>query len=280
MTVTVEAPPAGEPDAGVIEEARARQRRHRGMAAVAMLAATAVAVLLVGQGGGGGGSHPRSAAADAGRVPSKNARAAPASCASGRDSALQGTPSRSLLSILGVLRRAATATDSGSGIVGRGVVQGVFVHYIRRTRVFDGSPYYIYPAILGGCGTHEKPHEGIMELATHVDLGGGVIGGEGGGGMDAQQIERGESLGTSGLSSTRALVTMIVPDGVAGVTISFPSGRASGWSPKISPPATITTPAVNNQIIVPVPRSSPASAGASMTWQAPDGRTIKRFSRL
>jgi hypothetical protein len=37
--------------------------------------------------------------------------------------------------------------------------------------------------------------------------------------------------------------------------------------------ATLTAPAINNQVIVAVPRSSPASAGASMTWQATNGQT-------
>ena len=46
--------------------------------------------------------------------------------------------------------------------------------YIRRTRVIDGSPYYIYPEIVGGRGV-EKEHEGVMELATQRGAGGGPI---------------------------------------------------------------------------------------------------------
>src|SRR5665213_1883430 len=165
MTVTLE-PALGEThEAGVIEEARTRQRRHRGGVAAATVVAAAIALLLALAGGAGKprlgspSAHPeRPRPAAAGRSLS--------SCASSSGTALSGAPSKSLLSILGVLRRPATAADSASAVSARGQVQDVFVNYIRRARVVDGSPYYIYPAILGGCGTGEKLHEGMMELAS------------------------------------------------------------------------------------------------------------------
>jgi hypothetical protein len=284
VTATVESPPSKAPDAGVIEEARARQRRQRGAAAAGILVTGALAAILLGWAGGSGGSHPGIAAGAAGRVPAKGARRAPASCAPSREGgALQGAPSKSLLSILGVLRRPATAADDASGIVARGVVQGVFVHYIRLARVVAGSPYYIYPGIIGGCGTRERPHQGIMELATHVNLGAGLIGGSGGGGASATQIEQGNDVGTGPPgSSTSATITMIVPDGVASVTLRYPAGRASGYSRKISPPFTVTTAAINNAVVVTVPRS--AGGGPiwvpTMIWRAPDGNVIKTFRKL
>lgn len=287
MTVTVEPPPVQAPDAGVIEEARARQRRYRGMAGAAMAAAAVIAALLFGfAGGGGGGSggpHPGNASVPAGRRPSKSARLSPASCAPGHRGALQGAPSRSLLSILHVLRRPAVAVDAGSGIAAQGFTSGVFVHYIRRARVVAGSTYYIYPGIVGGCGTGESPHEGIMELAKHVDLGHGLIGGSGGGGSTAAEIEQGESAGTGPPgSSTSATITMIVPDGVANVTLRYPAGRASGYSPKISPPFTITTAAVNNMVVVTVPRSAGGGPirAPTMIWRAANGHVIRTFDRL
>jgi hypothetical protein len=277
MTTTLEPPAVDAPDAGVIEEARARQRRQRGAVAAAVVAAV-VALGLLGFGGGGGGSHSLSSVARHPGHPlaGNAARASPASCGG---KALTGAPSKALLSILHVLRRPATAADQVDTGLGGGFLRGVFVHYVRRTRVFNGSSYYIYPAIVGECGTHEKPHQGVMDIATHVDLGHGLIGGVGGGGITAAQIEHGESLSTLGLSSTRALVTMLVPDGVASVTLHFPAGRASGYSPKISPPATITTPAINDEVIVAIPRSSPG-AGDTMSWRAADGHTIRTFDRL
>jgi hypothetical protein len=279
MSVTVEPPPTQTPDAGVIEEARARQRRHRGVAAAGVIAAGATAALLFGFAGGGGGSHTGSASLPAGRLPSKSARSSSAACVDG--GALEGAPSRSLLSILGVLRRPATAADARSGITAQGFVSGVFVHYIRLARVVDGSPYYVYPGIVGGCGTGETPHQGIMELAKNVDLGHGVIGGTGGGGATAAAIEQGKDASSSGVpgSSTSSTVTLVVPDGVATVTLRYPAGRASGYSPKISPAFTVTTAPVGNLVVVTLPRSNPLQHG-TMIWRSADGRVINTFDGL
>jgi hypothetical protein len=276
MSVTVKPPPAETPDAGVIEEARARQRRHRGLAAAGVIAAGLTAALLLGFAGGGRGSHPGSASVPAGRLPSKTARSSPVAC--GQGGALQGAPSKSLLSILGVLRRPATAADAGSGIAAQGFISGVFVHYIRLARVVDGSPYYVYPGIVGGCGTGEAPHEGIMELARNVDLGHGLIGGTGGGGATAAAIEQGKdaSSGPPG-SSTSSTITFVVPDGVATVTLRYPAGRASGYSPKISAAFTITTAPVGNLVVVTLPRSNPLQQG-TVIWRAADGRVTKTLN--
>jgi len=251
------------------------------MVAAAVVAAGVIVALVLGFAGWGGGSHPRNASIPAGRAPSKTAgRPSPSSC---QGKALEGPPSKSLLSILGVLRRPATAADSGSGIVARGLIQGVFVNYIRRTRIAAGSPYYIYPAVLGGCGTRQKSHEGIMDLATHIDLGAGTIGGSGSGGATAADIEQGKDVGTGPPgSSTSATITMIVPDGVAKVTLRYPAGRASGYSPKISPPFTITTIPVNNEVVVSVPSSGGGGPiwVPTMIWRAANGHIIKTFHKL
>ena len=282
MTTTVQPASVQTPEDGVIEEARARQRRHRARGGAATIAAVAIAALLFAFVGGGGGSHGVGAASPAGGSSAKTARSSSTSClSSGRT--LQGPPSKSLLAILGVLRRPATAADAiPQQLAGRGLTRDVFIRYVRRTRVIDGSPYYIYPAIVGGCGV-EKKREGVMELATHIDLGGGTIGGTGGGGATATEIEQGHDVGTGPPgSSTSATVTMIVPDGVASVTLRYPAGRASGYSKKISPPITITTAPVNNLVVVSVPRS--AGGGPiwtpTMIWRAADGHIIKAFHRL
>lgn len=122
-----------------------------------------------------------------------------------------------------------------------------------------------------------------MNIATHVDLGSGLIGGEGGGGASARSIERAEDAGTGPPgSSTSATITMLVPDGVARVTLRYPAGRASGYSPKISPPVTITTAPVENEVVVTVPRSGGGGAirKVKMIWQAADGHVIRTFDRL
>ncbi len=282
MTIALEPPPVKTPEDGVIEEARARQRRHRALAAAATVAGLAIAALLFAFVGGGGGSHGAGAVASAGGPSAKTARSSSTSClSSGRT--LQGPPSKSLLSILGVLRRPATAADAiPQQLAGQGLTRDVFVHYIRRTRVIDGSPYYIYPAIVGGCGV-ERQREGIMELATHIDLGGGAIGGTGGGGANAAAIEQGRSVGSGPPgSATSTTITMIVPDGVANVTLHFPAGRASGYSPKISPPVTISSKPVGNELVVRIPRSHipESDPGLRMIWRAGNGRILKTFDRL
>jgi hypothetical protein len=279
MPVAVQRPPAETPDAGVIEEARARQRRHRAVA-LAVAAGVPTAILLAFA--GGRGSRPSSAPLPRGRQPLQAARLRPATCGSRTSNVLQGAPSKSLLSILGVLRRGSTAADAlPRKLAAWGAGSNAFVHYIRRTRVVNGSPYYIYPAILGGCGLQAR--QGIMELDTNIDLGGGAIGATGGGGTSAAEIKQGQAVGTGPPgSSTSSTLTMIVPDGVARVTLRYPAGRASGYSAKISPAVTITSTPVNNEVIVSVPRSGGGGAihHAKVIWQAADGRVIKTFNGL
>ncbi len=278
--LTIDRPQVAVPDAGVIEEARARSRRRRGTAVALTLSAAVIAVILLGF-GGGGAARPGSTSMPSGRAPSQTARLSPTTCPS-VSKALHGAPSRSLLSILGVLRRPATAADAvPRSFVLQGVGGDAFVHYIRRTRVVRGSPYYIYPAILGGCGG--QAHQGMMNLATNIDLGAGTMGGTGGGGATAAEIGQGRAAETGPPgSSTSATITMIVPDGVANVTLRYPAGRASGYSPKISPPVTLKAPVVNNEVVVRVPRSSGGSTiqAVTMTWRAADGHVIKTFNTL
>jgi len=281
MSVT-QPPPLDSPDAGVIEEARARQRRQRGLAGAATIAAVTIAALLFAFGGGGNGLRGRVAPLPAGAPSANGARSSSASCLS-RGKALEGPPSKSLLSILGVLRRPATAADSlGKQLVARGLTRDVFVNYVRRTQVVGESPYYVFPAIIGGCGV-ESEREGIADLETNINLGGGTIGGRGGGGYTAADIEQAKTAGTGPPgSATSTTITMIVPDGVASVTLHYPAGRASGYRPRISPPFTITRRVLNNELVVTVPRSGgPESiSGIRMTWRAANGHVVRTFKRL
>ena len=72
---------------------------------------------------------------------------------------------------------------------------------------------------------------------------------------------------------------MIVPDGVAKVTLHYGPGPASGYTKKISPPFTITTAPVGNLVVVTLPRSNPLQQGA-IIWRSADGRVIKTFDGL
>jgi hypothetical protein len=281
MTLTVERPPVKAPDAGVIEEARARQRRHRGVAGAAIIAAAAIASILLAFTGGGGGSHAGHVAVAPAGQPSKTARSSPASCGNGQ--VLKHPPSRSLLSILGVLRRPATAADNSRGMVAAGLVRDVFVPYIRLTRVIGASSYYIYPAVVGGCGTGQSPREGIMTRDAHIDLGHGMIGADGGGGASAADIEQGRAVesGPPG-SSTSETITMVVPDGVAQVTLHYAPGPDNGYTRKISPSFRLTSHVINNELVVLIPRSVGLEGvpGVKMIWRAPSGRIVRTFNRL
>jgi hypothetical protein len=123
----------------------------------------------------------------------------------------------------------------------------------------------------------------MMRLDTNIDLGGGAIGATGGGGASAADIEQGKDFETGPPgSSTSSTVTMIIPDGVANVTLRYPAGRASGYSPKISPPISITTTVVNNEVVVRVPRSGGGGAiqHAKMIWRAANGHISKTFNSV
>jgi hypothetical protein len=92
------------------------------------------------------------------------------------------------------------------------------------------------------------------------------------------QIEQGQDAGSGPPgSSTSATVTMVVPDGVAKVTLRYPAGPASGYSPTISPAFTVTTTPVNNLLVLTLPRSSPLQRG-TVVWRAANGHIIKTFA--
>jgi hypothetical protein len=278
MTTTLEQPQASrQPDSGVIEEARRRQRRHRLAAAAATIAAIAVGVAAWLTAGGGDGSRPVGAHRYGAPSAAAGSRHESAGCAAVYGRGLDGKPEPSLLSILGVLRRPATPVDSLPA--GVGGIGDVFVRYVRRTRVLDGSSYYLYPA-LQGC---RPGHQAIDTATTHVDLGHGILGGVGSGDTSTRQIETGQAASTGPPGSdTSATITMIVPDGVASVTLRYPAGRASGYSPRISPPFTVTTAVVGNEVVVTVPRS--AGGGPiwkpTMIWRGARGRIRRVFHRL
>ncbi len=278
MSPVLDPAPPRSPEDGVIEEARERQRRHRLRGTIVLAGIVLGGVIAWGAAGGPGGGATQPGAAPARSSASERARRSHSGCAAVYGKALQGAPGRSLLAILGVLRRPQTAADTLPPEVGR--TGDTFVHYVRRTRVIDGRSYYIYPA-LTGCS---PGHVGLMDIATNVDLGAGIVGGVGGGGGGAANIEAGEhvSTGPPG-SATSATITMIVPDGVATVTLRYPAGRASGYSPKVSPPFTVTSPVVGNELVVTVPRSGgggPIRAPSAMIWRAASGRVVRRFKRL
>jgi len=65
-----------------------------------------------------------------------------------------------------------------------------------------------------------------------------------------------------------ALIAGIVPDGVASITVRYPS-------------VTIRTAVVNNVVVASIPHpGGPLWRPLAVTWRAADGRAIKTFSSL
>jgi hypothetical protein len=195
---------------------------------------------------------------------------------------LSGPPSKSLLAILGVLRKPAAPGSVPSTIVSRFtrpierlIGQEVYVNYLRLARMFDGVAYYIVPIRYDGCGQINLSGDAIWLFSATG----------GGGGGNAALIERGMWVGTSGPGIPgdphSGTVQMVVPDGVASATISYPAGPANGFKPKIvSPPVTIEATAVGNVLVFNVPRSSGGGQivhPTSMVWRNAAGTVIRRF---
>jgi hypothetical protein len=299
MTVTVEPPPLEDIDAGVIEEARAHQRRQRCIAGITIIAAAGFAALGLGLAGGFGSPHPAQGLSSH-RPPSK---AAPVSLASAScripptaGGTVQGPPSKSLLSILGVLRRPATAADALPAAMERsllaprlGQAVTLFVNYIRRARVVGAVTYWVFPEILTYCGGKlgAKQTRQSLELAATVGYF-GVPGDYLTGGGTAAKIEKAGSVSsTDGPSSSQ--ITMLVPDKVATVKLHYPAGPVGGSgapTPGFSdyhhvPAVTVTAKVVGNLVAVTVPRGNNRSyTPVTMTWLSASGTTIKKFSAL
>jgi hypothetical protein len=200
-----------------------------------------------------------------------------------RKTTTDGVPSQSLLSILGILRRSATAGDTLPPKILAFITSGsplqagrqIFINYVRRARVISGTSYYLIPVLYNGCGRFKITGEGIQQWQQR---GGG--GGSGGGDADATQIEQAQAYGSTG-SFTHSTITMIVPDGVATATLHYPAGKVGGFNRNHAPPFTITTNVIGNILVATIPRDGMRlMAPMTMTWRAANGTIIKTFDRL
>jgi hypothetical protein len=283
----IESPPLEDLDAGVIEEARGRERRHRAIAATLAFVAAGIAgiILIVGGGGSGGGTHATRGPTPAQPRPLANAPATLAACSSHPNGVDEGTPSRSLLSILGVLRRPAAhadalpRTDFDFFTIGVARVRGeeVFVRYVRRARVIGNTSYYLIPSVFTGCGVLKLTGEGITLWAAQKPNGSG----SGGGHADAGRIEQGKAYLTPSGASTHTTIAMLIPDGVATVTLEYPPGAVGGSNYTHAPAFTTTAHVVQNLLVVTVPRGGHRfMTPMTMTWRAANGTTVKTFHSL
>jgi hypothetical protein len=105
-------------------------------------------------------------------------------------------------------------------------------------------------------------------------------GGGGGGGATAAEIEQhgswGSSSGGTGANPGLTRFNGLLPDGVATVTLHYPAGKVGGFSRRTASAVTITAHAVNNVVVVSVPRAGDQATNAvTTTWRAADGLIIK-----
>lgn len=187
-----------------------------------------------------------------------------------------GSPPAALLSILGVLRRPASAAGGPPANV-LAHQTGLYVDSVRFARSAFGRDWYVWvagaPSLLSG-GRCDRP-VGV----TLFGLGGRGEGGGAVGGTAAQIESRGMWIsigGGTGADPARTLFAGIVPDEVATVTLQYPAGKLGGFSHRSGPALTVTGHAVNNVVVISVERAGEqATAAVTTTWRAANGTVIK-----
>jgi hypothetical protein len=203
------------------------------------------------------------------------------------------------VSILGVLRRPATAADRPPPTRGN-LTEGAYLPLFRRARTVDGATYYIWPEvwpIRGAAALHNRCvaaeraalrrerlpinlrsaalrdaatffaapvlYPGICLGAVHVRVPPPHLVGRffnfSECGATAAEIEQGGILG-----SGAGAVTAVVPDGVASVTLRYKDGRA------------FTQRIVGNVLAIHVAPERGSFYQAAI-WRAADGSLIKTF---
>jgi len=181
---------------------------------------------------------------------------------------IEGAPSKSLLSMLGVLRRPATPADALPQRIADAIFLPsgfkVYAKYIRRARVVGDRTYYVMPARFAACAPLQR-HDGV-ELACVLRVQQRIVDAGASGGSTATEIkQRGMFMvGGSCLHTAQAtLIAGVVPDGVATVTLRYPA-------------STFTTTPVNNIVVANVPHPGvPLDRPLTMTWRAANGTIIK-----
>ena len=253
---------------GVLRDARVRQRRRR--VRIALLAASAARLglgLLVAN----APTSPRLGGQLASVRPGQ-ARLLLAGCAQPSPAGpTEATPAKAFLAILGALRRPATKLDALPQWVSSDLERRfeVFVRYVRLAQTAFGSRYYLVP-VFGRTLLDCKLHESVLLEDVGADQAGG------GGGNTVGDIETETFRGSIGGGVPPTTFPTIVPDGVASVTAHYPAGKAGGFDRHDLPAATVTARAVNNVIVLRVPRGGQqAYAAATLTWRASDGQVIK-----
>jgi hypothetical protein len=183
----------------------------------------------------------------------------------------RGRPATSVLALLGVLRRPATAADTlPSSLAGFAEQRAkVFTRSERRARVARARTYYLVPELTqsaAGCG----PVQTIGMIIT------GPEGSSVQYGITPAHIASGTGFSYYGGAIPPTVIQLIVPDGVASVTVRYPAGKAGGFGRQSVPAATVTAAAVGNVVVIAAPRAGrKAITPASVTWRSPTGAVVR-----
>jgi hypothetical protein len=214
-----------------------------------------------------------------------------------------GTPTASLLSTLGVLRRPQAATDTLPH-TGPSRPGNIYRRYVRRARGAFGAAYYVIPtfttvradaarcvALLQAQFGHElarvptalktafreqfelllaqdRPHDLVYLFALGPKGSGWAFD------VTAAQVQQGNALSTNPVSPA---IYGLVPDGVANVTLQVLAIPSHGGAARI---VVVNASVVSNVIVANPPRGY-KSFGAVRTWvwHATDGRAIKTITK-
>jgi hypothetical protein len=219
---------------------------------------------------------------------------------------LNGSPPAALVSILGVLRRPATATDSltlphSARPFFPIQAQGVFVRYVRRALVKDGVSYYVIPisGVVEPPGSsrrcdaaqvaalrQELPGIPAADRASTVALQKDQLAAfrtqaheprdqiclfemaQNGSGGGGCGVTAGSIKQGSEIQGTGKTYFGLVPDGVASVTLSYP---AQNGKPAVS----VTTRVADNIFAAEIGGASRSLLPPAATWRSTGGAVIK-----
>ena len=117
------------------------------------------------------------------------------------------------------------------------------------------------------------PEDGIYLFTRDAHGGGG-----GGGGGDVKAFLSHGTFGSSGGAGNEALLSGLVPDGVASVTLEYPKTVSRGryYEPTVFPSAfTRTVRVQENVLAVHVPRNAGDAFPSRMVWRRADGSVLR-----
>jgi hypothetical protein len=192
-------------------------------------------------------------------------------CAASPSTISEAAPAPDVLSMLAVLRTPPTSLDTLPATSLPGGVphigEGIYIKYVRQAGVILGTTYYVIP-VAKGCSSSQE------EIVLYSHSPQGFAGGSGG---TPSAIEHGRLLTSQGTAAS-SVVSGIVPDGVAKVTLEYAAAKPSAISPTEQRAVTVTAKPVNNVFAVRVPQNpGSASLPKTIVWRSAKGSVIKRI---